>query len=242
MAGWPAAGEEIAVARDIALAELTGCRLHLAHVSTAGALELVRAAKARGVAVTCEVTPHHLFLTEDDLTPEYDTNFKMNPPLRTEADRAGACRRAGRRHGRLHRHRPRAARAAREGARVRAGAVRHDGARDGASARDHATWSLAGLIDWADLVRLMAHGPRAALGLPPVSPRGRGASPTSRSSTRRRALKMTPAFFESKSVNSAFLGATLLGKASEVLVDGQFALRNGKVVDVGGSAHRASGS
>ncbi len=69
MAGWPAAGEEIAVARDIALAELTGCRLHLAHVSTAGALELVRAAKERGVAVTCEVTPHHLFLTEDDLTP-----------------------------------------------------------------------------------------------------------------------------------------------------------------------------
>ena len=85
--GWPAAGENVAVARDIALAELTGCRLHLAHVSTAGALQLVREAKARGVSVTCEVTPHHLFLDEDSLTPLYDTALKMNPPLRSARDR-----------------------------------------------------------------------------------------------------------------------------------------------------------
>ncbi len=65
LAGWPRQAEEVAVARDIALAELTGCRLHLAHLSTAGSVELVRAAKARGAAVTCEVTPHHLFLDED---------------------------------------------------------------------------------------------------------------------------------------------------------------------------------
>ena len=65
--GIPAAAEETMVARDIALAELTGCRLHLAHLSTAGSVALVRDAKARGVRVTCEVTPHHLFLDEDAL-------------------------------------------------------------------------------------------------------------------------------------------------------------------------------
>ena len=86
LAGWPRQAEEIAVARDIALAELTGCRLHLAHLSTAGSVELVRAAKARGAAVTCEVTPHHLFLDEDALGVDYDTNLKMNPPLRTTED------------------------------------------------------------------------------------------------------------------------------------------------------------
>jgi dihydroorotase len=85
--GWPSAGEDVAVARDIALAELTGCRLHLAHVSTAASLQAVREAKARGVSVTCEVTPHHLFLDEDALGSDYDTRFKMNPPLRSEADR-----------------------------------------------------------------------------------------------------------------------------------------------------------
>jgi dihydroorotase len=86
--GWPAAAEEVMVARDLRLAELTGCRLHLAHLSTEGSVGLVRAAKARGVAVTCEVTPHHLFLNEDAIGSEYDTNLKMNPPLRTADDAA----------------------------------------------------------------------------------------------------------------------------------------------------------
>ncbi|MRR12901.1 dihydroorotase, partial [bacterium] len=84
--GIPAVAEEIMVARDIALAELTGCRLHLAHLSTAGSVTLVREAKARGVSVTCEATPHHLFMDEDSLL-SYDTNLKMNPPLRTQQDR-----------------------------------------------------------------------------------------------------------------------------------------------------------
>ncbi|AEB07138.1 dihydroorotase [Coriobacterium glomerans PW2] len=86
--GWPAAGEELQIARDIRLAELTGARLHIQHVSTARGVELVRAAKARGIPVTCEATVHHLFLTEDDLDGTYDTNLKVNPPLRTAADAA----------------------------------------------------------------------------------------------------------------------------------------------------------
>lgn len=85
LAGIPAAAEESMVARDIALAQLTGAHLHIAHVSTAGSVELVRAAKSRGVKVTSEVTPHHLTLTEERVM-DYDTNAKVNPPLRTRAD------------------------------------------------------------------------------------------------------------------------------------------------------------
>ncbi|MHB8630588.1 MAG: dihydroorotase [Candidatus Limnocylindria bacterium] len=107
--GMPGAAEESAIARDLALAKLTGGRLHLAHLSTAGGVELVRRAKADGLAITCEVTPHHLALTDawvagsrafawDDTAtgglgpprtlhaPPFDTATKVNPPLRTAAD------------------------------------------------------------------------------------------------------------------------------------------------------------
>jgi dihydroorotase len=83
--GAPAAAEDVMVARDILLAELTGAHLHIAHVSTAGAVRLVRDAKARGVRVTAEVTPHHLLLTEEAVRG-FDSNTKMNPPLRTKRD------------------------------------------------------------------------------------------------------------------------------------------------------------
>lgn len=84
--GIPAAAEESMVARDIMLSELAGARLHIAHVSTAGSVELIREAKKKGVRVTAEVTPHHLTLTEDAVS-DYDPNTKVNPPLRTEMDR-----------------------------------------------------------------------------------------------------------------------------------------------------------
>ena len=105
--GWPAAGEEVMLARDLALVRLTGARYHAAHLSTAGSVDLIRAAKAEGLPVTAEVTPHHLLLTDnwvagertgplaaalaaEGLTIEpgvrYDTNTKVNPPLRTAAD------------------------------------------------------------------------------------------------------------------------------------------------------------
>ena len=85
LCGTPNAAEEVAVARDIILAELTGARLHIAHVSTAGSVELIRQAKKRGVRVTAEVTPHHLTMTEEKVMG-YNTNAKVNPPLRTQAD------------------------------------------------------------------------------------------------------------------------------------------------------------
>jgi len=81
--GIPAAAEEMDAVRDCVLAKLTGARVHLAHVSTAGAIEAVRRAKESGLNVTCEVAPHHWTLT-DEAVSEYDTNMKMNPPLRSE--------------------------------------------------------------------------------------------------------------------------------------------------------------
>jgi dihydroorotase len=83
--GIPAAAEDVMVARDLVLAELTGAHVHIAHLSTAGAVRLVRDAKARGVRVTAEVTPHHLLLT-DEAVRSWDANTKMAPPLRTKRD------------------------------------------------------------------------------------------------------------------------------------------------------------
>jgi dihydroorotase len=83
--GWPAVAEEAIIARDVLLAEHVGSRLHVCHVSTAGSVELIRWAKARGIDVTAEVTPHHLLLTEE-LVRSYDPVFKVNPPLRSDSD------------------------------------------------------------------------------------------------------------------------------------------------------------
>ena len=85
LAGWPAVAEEAIIARDVLLAEHVDGRLHVCHVSTAGSVEIIRHAKARGVKVTAEVTPHHLMLT-DDLVETYDPVYKVNPPLRTASD------------------------------------------------------------------------------------------------------------------------------------------------------------
>ena len=109
LAGWPAAAEESIIARDCLLARQTGARLHVCHVSTAGAAELLRWAKEQGIEVSAEVTPHHLLL-DDERLATYDPVNKVNPPLRTAADakvlrEALADGRAG-----LRGHRPRAAR------------------------------------------------------------------------------------------------------------------------------------
>jgi dihydroorotase len=85
LTGWPAVAEEAVIARDVLLAGHVGARLHICHVSTAGSVEILRQARARGVRVSAEVTPHHLLLT-DQLASSYDPVFKVNPPLRTAAD------------------------------------------------------------------------------------------------------------------------------------------------------------
>ncbi len=154
--GWPAAAEESAVGRDIAvladvLRDVPRARLHLTHLSTAGALDLVRRAKAAGLPVTCDVTPHHLALTDEwvagarrwaweasgdpwtdgaIVAPPYASSLRVNPPLRSAHGRGGLPGRAGRRDGRRRRHRPRPAHGGRQGGRVRAGGQRDQRDRD----------------------------------------------------------------------------------------------------------------
>lgn len=86
VAGWPAEGEELQIQRDIALCRLTGTPLHIQHISSRRGLDMVRRAKQEGLPVTCEVTPHHLFLTDEAIGGDYNTNLKVNPPLRTADD------------------------------------------------------------------------------------------------------------------------------------------------------------
>jgi dihydroorotase len=96
--GWPHAAEDIIVARNIILSSYTGAHIHMQHISSARSVELMRRAKRDGVNVTAEATPHHIALTDEALGT-YDTNFKMNPPLRTEQDRLAII--AGLRDGSL---------------------------------------------------------------------------------------------------------------------------------------------
>ena len=84
--GWPHAAEDLIVSRNVILSSYTGAHIHLQHISSAYSVQIIRRAKRRGIRITAEATPHHIALT-DDLLAGYDTNFKMNPPLRTEADR-----------------------------------------------------------------------------------------------------------------------------------------------------------
>jgi dihydroorotase len=96
--GWPNAAEDLIVSRNVILSKYTGAHIHMQHISSAQSVEILRSAKAAGVRVTAEATPHHIALTDAALS-EYDTNFKMNPPLRTEADRRAII--AGLRDGTL---------------------------------------------------------------------------------------------------------------------------------------------
>ena len=89
--GIPSAAEDVMIARDIVLAEMLGTRVHIAHVSTASGVQLIRGAKARGVRVTCETCPHY-FAATDELVRGYNTYAKVNPPIRTESDRMAIIR------------------------------------------------------------------------------------------------------------------------------------------------------
>ena len=149
--GWPAVAEELMVHRDIELCRLTGARIHLLHLSTARSVELVRAAKADGLPVTAEVTPHHLALTDEALRG-------VRPGVQGQPAAADGRRhrrdasRAGRRHDRRHRHRPRAAPGRGQGAPARRGAA--GDARPGDRARRrlgrarHAARRIVAALSW----------------------------------------------------------------------------------------------
>jgi dihydroorotase len=230
VAGWPAAGEEIQIARDIALCELTGCALHIQHITTAAGVALVKAARAKGLPVSCEVTPHHLFLCEDDLDESYNTNLKMNPPLRTRED-AQALREAliaGDIDCIATDHAPHAP---------------HEKAREFELAPFGTTGleTALGLViselitskklGWDALVERMAHAPRRILGLEPVRLVVGGVADITVIDP---ALSwgVSAADFVSKADNSAFIGRRLTGRATDVFVGGYASLEDGKVVSL----------
>jgi dihydroorotase len=228
LAGWPTAAEEIQACRDIRLAELTGCRLHLQHVSTRGTVELVRQAKERGVPVTAEATPHHLFLDEDALDSAYDTSLKMNPPLRSAGDREALVE--GLLDGTVDcvatDHAPHA---------PHEKALEFEVAPFGTTGLETALPLVLthlvgpGHMTWSTMVDRMSHAARRILGLDAVSIVDGGTADLTIIDPECK-VEVTETFFLSGSTNSAFLAATLLGKATEVVVAGRLVLRNGKVV------------
>ena len=227
MFGWPALGEEMEIYRDIELCRLTGCPLHIAHISTKKGLDLVKAAKAEGLPVTCEVTPHHLFLNEDDITDAYDTNLKINPPLRLPSDMEALV------EGIL------------------------DGSID-CVVTDHAPhaqhekdceWEIAffgtvgletslplmlthlvrtGRMSWDRLVEVMAVNPRRILRLRPVRVEA-GSRADLTLVDPELEVKVDEDYLQGLSKNSAFLGQTLVGAATDVFVDGRRTLVDGVV-------------
>jgi len=227
VAGWPAAGEEIQIARDIALSELTGCALHIQHITTAAGVALVRAAKAAGLPVTCEVTPHHLFLTEDDIDETYDTSLKMNPPLRTTADAKALAEALA--EGTIDciatDHAPHAAHEK---------ALEFELAPFGTTGLETALALVltelvaTGTLTWDALVERMAHAPRRILRCAPVT-LAEGSVADLTVIDPELTWTVTREGFESKSANSAFIGRTLKGRASHVYVGGYASLDDGEV-------------
>jgi dihydroorotase len=217
--GIPAQAEDVMVARDLALAELTGGRLHVQHVSTEGSVRAIREARRRGVRVTAEATPHHLALADEDLARSgYDTDFKMNPPLRSERD----------------------VRAVREGI--------ADGTLD-AIATDHAPHSEVekrlefdaaangivgletafavclgvarqGAFPERRLVEALTSGPAAAFGLPGGT-LARGAAADVAVLDPALEWRCDPAAFHSKGRNTPWKGARLVGRCTHAMVGGR---------------------
>ena len=219
LAGWPAVAEESIIARDVLLAEHVGARLHVCHVSTAGAVEVIRWAKARGIRVTAEATPHHLLLTED-LVVGYDSRFKVNPPLRTAEDVSAL--RAGLADGTIDivatDHAPHPAEAKEcawgEAANGMVGL-------ESALSVVHAAMVETGLLGWADVARVMSRTPARIGGL-----RGYGRAFAVGAPAQlalydpAAAAEFSLDSLHGRSTNSPYLGRTLPGRVRHVFHDG----------------------
>lgn len=238
LGGWPAVAEEAIIARDVLLADAVGARLHICHLSTAGSVEVVRWAKARGIRVTAEVTPHHLLLTEQLVAhadapymPSYDSRFKVNPPLRRDED-VQALR-----------------------------AALADGTID-IVATDHAphpieskecAWQEAsfgmvglesalsvvqasvvdtGLLDWADVARVLSRTPAEIGRLPGYDAPFEVGSPAHLTLVDTTATREFGAdALRGKGVNSPYFGRTLPGRIVATVHGGVPTVRDGELVD-----------
>ncbi len=226
LAGQPREAEEVVVARDLAVARLTGGRLHLCHLSSAGSVEMVRRAKAEGLRVTAEVTPHHLVFTDEDLLT-YDTNRKMNPPVRSPEDRAAL--RAGLADGTIDAvatdHAPHA---------VEDKEVEFDQAPFGTIGLETALAAvLTDLVEPGELslpraIEAMSAAPGRILGAAdhggPIAP-GRPANLVAFDPAAEWTVEPP---FASKSRNSAFLGRALRGRVVHTMLRGVLVVADGK--------------
>jgi dihydroorotase len=227
MKGSPTLGESLAIARDIALSSLTGCRIHICHVSTRESVEVIRDAKAAGVDVTCEVTPHHLLLIDENLDETYDTNLKVNPPLRSEDDRQALIEALvdGTIDAIASDHAPHAPHEKdREFELATFGTVGLETAVPLMLDR----FVKAGTLSLDRLVERMAHAPREILGLEQQSlTPGSVADLTVLDLTRK--VRFDDGHFLGGSKNSAFLGWEATGCASDVMIGGYWAMRDNEV-------------
>lgn len=230
LAGWPAVAEEAIIARDVLLAEHVGAALHVCHLSTAGAVEVLRWAKARGIRVTAEVTPHHLLLTEE-LAVHYDARFKVNPPLRrledVEALRAGLADGTIDAIATDHAPHPLEAKDC-EWAAAAFGMV----GLESALSVVQAALVDTGVLGWAQLARVLSSAP-AAIGRVAGYEHGiaQGAPGNlvlvDPSATRVFAL----GDLRGRSVNSPYLGMTLPGRVVATIHDGYPTVLDGELVD-----------
>ena len=229
LVGWPAVAEESIIARDVLLAQHVGARLHVCHISTAGSVEVIRWAKARGVDVTAEVTPHHLLLTEE-LARGYDARFKVNPPLRRDEDvhalRAALADRTIDIVATDHAPHP-----------LEAKDCAWDEAANGMVGLEsalsvvHAAVVESGQLNWSDVARVMSSRP-AEIGLLDGYAR-----PFAVGSAANLALYDTAATrtftvedLRGKSVNSPYLGRTLPGRVVATVHRGQPTVLDGELV------------
>ncbi len=225
--GWPAAGEEIQIARDIEISKLTGCPIHVQHLSSAHGLDLVRRGKEDGAKVTCEVTPHHMFLTEESIGDDYNTYFKVNPPLRTAEDAEAVV--AGVIDGTVDcivtDHAPHA---------DHEKACEFELAPFGMTGIETSVGLVVdklvrtGKITWERMIELMSVNPRRVIGIERVA-----IEPGSRADLTvidpDLEWTVTPDCFESKSKNCGFTGWTITGRATDVYVGGYATMQDGAI-------------
>ena len=221
--GIPSVSEEVMVARDIQLAQFTGGRLHIAHLSTAGSLVLLREAKRKGVRVTAEVTPHHLLLSDELIGPSFDTNLKMNPPLRGREDIEAL--RQGLADGTIDcivtDHAPHS---------LEEKDVEFDAAPFGIIGLETSLGLILteihhkGILDLKAIISLMSTNPAKVLGL-----KGGNLRPGEPADVTiidlQKEWKVEPSKFKSKSRNTPFGGWNLKGKAVATIVAGEIVYR-----------------
>jgi len=227
LSGMPAMAEELIVERDLVLARNSGCRYHIAHVSTGGTVALLRRAKAEGLSVSAEVCPHHLMLTEEACA-EYDPRYKVNPPLRLRSD-VQACLEAvadGTIDCLVSDHAPHGAEAKE---------VEFVSAPFGMIGLESALGVFAkalispGLLDWAGLIRAMTVRPAAILRLDKGSLRP-GSDADVTIIDPQRSWRIDSREFASKSRNCPFDGMEVPAKAVVTIVGGQINYRDGDCI------------